>query len=286
MPRDMAVDALRKFASEKDADRIIAALLSNEKTARRQQVSRSVTRLLLERLGARGRAAVEGAMDRLDPEARMFALWKLKGFVLDKAIDDLHAAGVVTIAREPLLDAVRLDQELIDERGPLDVSNPDTFVEALTKAGVLLTFDAETGMVPCDHDDLIRRFAEHSLGRFTPECMVQTWNRKREHDDNTPYTVRFLHKGRLYRFAAENKGDWYDVESIHRALNFALRTAGQKERYITLASNGQAASFVFAVPAAFLPIAEKYGLALSDDPDAAMRKGKDFEEKAINRLRE
>ena len=59
--------------------------------------------------------------------------------------------------------------------------------------------------------------------------------------------------------------------------NFALETTWRKERFLALESGGQDASFVFADPAALAPIAAKYGLPLSDDPDAAMRKGKEFD---------
>jgi hypothetical protein len=156
---------------------------------------------------------------------------------------------------------MRRDQEFLDDTGP-DRSNPDTLAHALNIADIPTTFDAETGSVPCYHDHLIRRFAKKTAGRFAPEGMLQTWNRTREDDDNGSYTVRFLYMGRLYRFNAENRGDWYDVEAVHRALNFALETGRRKERFHWLASVGQAESFVFAAPDAFLPIAEKYGLPL------------------------
>jgi hypothetical protein len=284
-PYDMTVDALARFASEKDADRIISTLLADQKKPRRA-ISRSVARLLFERLRARGRTALEGVMDKLDPEARMWAIWKLKGFDLGMAIDDLHAAGVVNILRAPLLEQVRRDPEFLAEHDPFDPTDSDTLVAALGHAGIFTTFDTETGMVPCHHDDLIKRFVKNSGGRFIPDGLVQTWNRKDEHDGNAPFTVQFFYKGRLYRFGAENRGDWYDVAAVHRALNFALSTAGQKDRFLALKSSGQAASFVFAVPDSFEPIAKKYGLPLSSDPDEAMRKGKEFEERAIKRLQE
>jgi hypothetical protein len=268
-----AVDALRSFASEKDADRILAAVLLDERKRHRLGISRAVPRLLIERLGERGRAAALASMDQFEPWARMWALWKLNGLNLDMAIDDLRAAGVIAIEREPLLKRIRLDQDYLDEHSPLDLSDSDTLTEALTQADVLTNFDAETGMVPCDHDRLIRLFAKHSRGQFAPECVVQTWDRKREDNVNAPYTVRFLYRGRAYRFGAENKSDWYDVQAVYRALNFALATAGQKERFVWLATGGQAESFVFAAPEAFEPIAKKYGLPIYHPRGAEAREG-------------
>jgi hypothetical protein len=95
------------------------------------------------------------------------------------------------------------------------------------------------------------------------------------------YTVRFVYKGRLYCFGAENYGDWYDVDAVHRALNFALEKADQRERFIALESDGQIAAFVFADPARFVPLAKKHGLPLSNGANSAMRKGKEFERKTI-----
>jgi hypothetical protein len=282
-PYDMEVDALRKFATERDADRIINALLGDPKQAGQPVVSFAVTRLLLERLGAKGRVAIEQSMDRLEPRARMLAAWKLNSLDLGTAIDELHAAGVLPLAREPLLKLMRRAPEGDERRDQLDTSDPDTLTEALIRAGIVTVFDAETGTLPCDHHRLILEFAENSDGRFAPECPVQTWHRRGEDELDAAYTVRFVYRGRLYSFGAENRGDWYDVAAVVRALNFALETAGQRERFIALASDGQVASFVFADPQKFLPIASKYALILSDDPDAAMRKGKEYEQDVLKR---
>ncbi len=76
-------------------------------------------------------------------------------------------------------------------------------------------FDTEFDEIPCPHHLLIMEFAENSGGGFDPECAVQTWHRKNREDIRADYTVQFLYKGRLYRFEAENHGDWYDVEAVN-----------------------------------------------------------------------
>jgi hypothetical protein len=181
-----------------------------------------------------------------------------------------------------VLMGMRQPGEAGDEPRPLDLADPYALLGALAQAGLLTVFDAETGMVPCDHHRLILEFGEGSAGRFVPECPVQLWHQQGEEDYDAPYTVQFLYRGKLYSFGAENYGDWYDVEAVQNAINFALADAGRPERYLALESDGQMAQFVFADPAAFLPVAERYGLPLSGDPTAAMRKGKEYEQ----RLRE
>jgi hypothetical protein len=284
-PYSSEVAALQLYATERDADRIIASLIDGPRKAGRDVISLEVTRLLLEKLGARGRAVVERSMDHLEPRARMFALWKIRGIDLRDLLDDLQAAGVVTTSSEALIEQRRqavAKHPFSSE--PLDTSNPESVIEALGQAGILTGFDVETGVLPCGHHRLILDFAANSTGRFHPECAVEIWHRKNEEDFEAPYTVRFIDRGRLYTFGAENHGDWYDVEAVVQAINFALETAGKAERFIALDGDGQVALYVLADPKAFRPIAAKYALPLSDEPDKAMRDGKAFEQKVIEQF--
>ncbi len=283
---DMTVGTLRKYAKEKDAERIIAVLVDSERRPTRPVLSLEVVRLLIEHLGTPGRRAVEEAGDRLEASARMWAMWKLKGLSLDSAIDELRTAGVIGLTREAVHEKMHRAREPMGEKKsePVDTSDPQTLTEALASAGIVTSFDVESDEIPCNHHHLVMEFAENSGGRFQPECAVQTWHQKDQEDLDAPYTVRFLYRGRLYRFDTENLGDWYDVEAVYRALNFALTTAGQKERFIGLETGGQTAAFVCADPEAFLPIAKKYGLPLSNDPDAAVRAGKEFDRKVFEGL--
>jgi hypothetical protein len=95
--------------------------------------------------------------------------------------------------------------------------------------------------------------------------------------------VAFLYGERAYVFGAENYGDYYDVEAVVGALNFALEDAGRPERFLGVAGRGQCACYVFAEPGAFLPLAEKYGLPVSADHAGPMRAGRAFEGQVARR---
>ncbi len=281
----LAALTLRGLASEKNADRIIDAILDVEKRPGRT-VSLEEARLLIDRLGPRGRQVVEESLGKMHPLTRMWATWKLKGVNLDAAIDDLRAAGIITMSRDAILETMRRSTATYGDTEPIDRCDSRGFEEALGAAGILTGFDTESGLVPCSYDELIMRFAENSRGGFDVECAVQTYKPESTKDKrDAPYTVRFLYKGRLYRFGPEDRGDWYDVEAVDRAVNFALETAGRKERFLALLNAGQGAAFVFADPAVFRPIAAKYGLPLSNDPDSAVRQGKEFERRAIEKIK-
>jgi hypothetical protein len=272
-PWDSLLGVLHRHATPADAERILPAVLPDP--AEPRPVRLSVVRLVLERLGEAGRRAVEAHAGHLEPDARMWVLWKQRGLDLRSALADLRAAGVIDLPPEEVLARLARKRER-EEEGPLDLTDPGALKAALDCAGVLVAFDAERDQVPCDHDALLLEFAEASGGRFTPECPVQVWHQQGE-EDNAPYTVKFLHRGRLFEFGAENYGDWYDVEAVRQALNFALADAGLPQRYLALHGKGQIAELVFADPAAFVPVAERYGPALSEDASQAMRLGKVYE---------
>jgi hypothetical protein len=267
---------LERFASEKDADRIIDALLETRKTPRDSMTPVEV-RFLINRLGPRGRRVVEESLDVLDSCTRMWATWKVKGLSLDAAIDELRAAGIIKMSREAVLEGLRRFRESVGKAAPFDDSDASALDLVLAQAEVLsILFFAETNDLPPNHHELIMWLAKNSGGEFEPECAVQTWHGKNENDLQAPSTVQFLYEGRLYSFGADNRHYSYDVEAVHRALNFALETAGRKGRFIALETGG-GDTFVFADPDAFRPIAAKYALPLAGDPDSALREGKTCE---------
>jgi hypothetical protein len=245
---------LRKWAAETDADRIFDAI-SGAYTPAEPPPTFEELPTLLERLGPRGRKIVEESLGRLPPHERMFATWRLEGLTLDAVIDDLRAAGVITMSRDAVFEEIRRSRARFEKFTPIDHSDPHWILDVLGAAGILsLGFFDITGELP--HEQIMT-FAMNSGGGFDPEFAVQTSHRKDKEDLDARYTVQFLYRGRLYRFGA---GDRSDVKAVQRALNFALETAGRKERFI-----GLEPGFVFADPAAFRPIAAKYMLPLSDD---------------------
>ncbi len=279
----LACDALERLATPKNSDRIIDAFLDLHKREK-GHIAMAEARLLMDHLGPRGKRVLQESIDDLEPNARAWVTWKLKGLTVDAAIDDLRAAGIIKKGRQEILELMRRGSEATGSPAPIDHSDPSLLWDALSWADVLTSFDTETDELPCLHHHLIMEFAENSRGAFNPECAVQTWHRKNQDVVRAPYTVRFLDNGRVYRFGAENLGDWYDVRAVVGALNLALATAGRRERYIGMETGGQDAAYVFADPAAFRAFAAKYMLPLSNDPADAERRGKEYERQVIKEL--
>jgi HEAT repeat protein len=258
-PWNRLFDLLGRHANERNFGSICDVLYPQPSGQRERPICMEEARLLLEKLGQPGRELLTRNRARLGVYALPWVAWKLLGLDVRTALAELHAAGVIPQPPQELLRL--LIRPLHGVEPPYIMSPPGLLTQALELAGVVTTVDVESGQVPCRHEDLVRRFAANSCGRFTPECPVQMWYREDEEDRDTPYLVQFIHRGKLYRFVASNSHlDYYDVAAVVGGINAALERDGHPERYLVLQPDGQSTWFVFADPAAFLPIAERYFL--------------------------
>ena len=179
----------------------------------------------------------------------MLAHWRLRGLDLNKALDDLHAAGVIAIDSRQLLAKMRDPGTYrLGSDEPIDPSGPGTLFQALGSAGLVTASNADPEEEPCRHDRLIFEFAAGSAGRFEPEAAVQARNTSGKAGTPSAYTVRFLCDRRLFVFEAAYQVRLYDVGAVHRALNGALEATGRAERFLALRPQGGDVSFVFADP--------------------------------------
>lgn len=166
----------------------------------------------------------------------------------------------------------------------LEGHTPPELLDAFVAAKCVISFDTETGTLPCRHDQLLQDFANASRGRFVPEAASEEWLKKKKSDDEAPYRVQFIHQGRLYDGELRNLGDWYDVERLTAMINRALQDAEMPERFVSLASEGQEATFIFAEPSRLTPLAKKFHMPLSDDVGEATKRGLEFEQSVKEQL--
>ncbi|PQO39019.1 hypothetical protein C5Y96_03900 [Blastopirellula marina] len=267
-------DDIAKYAKPGDFERISQRLLAMDKPW-----DGSVVLLCYDTFDEAGKKFIEQNQDRLDPVAQSVAYWKSQGIDLKVALADFHAAGIVSQMPDELLAEMAKPGPSGDGPKEIDFNNPYELIGALAFAEIVVMFDAESGQIPCDHAQLLFDFARASRGKFAPEAPVQFWLRKAEDDYDGPYIVQFISDGRLFRCGAENYGDWYDVQAVMNLANFTLTETGHAERFISLESSGQFVSLVFADPAKFFPLAEKYRIPLAEDASQAMQKGIEFEQR-------
>lgn len=275
---------LREHVTENDFDRVVPMVVDAYQRSKKA-MDRGTVELLWAKFGSRGRQFIKDNLNNLDKDARMWAFWKLENKDLVAAITELEMAGVIQSKPSELIQKMRDIQKANGVTSPLDTSDPDLLLGALLTAEIVVMFDIETNRSRLYHDRLILAFAHASNGRFAPQWPIQICHRAKEEDYDSHYTVQFVLKNRLFRTDAENSRKGYDVEAVVRLIHFALDTVGEPRRIIALATGDQTTSFVFADPVAFLPIAKKYGLPLSQDPTEAMRQGIDFEKRVMDRTK-
>lgn len=93
--------------------------------------------------------AAMGFTERLEPGARMSIMWRANGWNAVSAMDQVVGAGLLdeSAYRKALKD---LEVEAKDDR-----NGDASLLGVLWEADVFLAFDAETGMLPCRHDQLL-----------------------------------------------------------------------------------------------------------------------------------
>ncbi len=267
---------IAKHAKPSDFERISQRLLKAE-----QPWDSSVVVLCYDKLGQAGKQFIQQHADRLDPNAQSVAHWKAHGLDLKVALDEFNAAGIIPQTPDELLEEMAQPTAYSDGPTKVDMNDPFALIGALATAEILVMFDAESGKLPCDHDQLLLDYARSSQGKFAPESPIQFWLREGEDDYDGPYMIQLVADGRLFRCGAENYGDWYDVEAVTDLVNFTLAETGHPQRFIPLETGDQMASLVFADPAKFMPLAKKYRIAVSEDETQAMQQGRAFEQQVL-----
>lgn len=219
---------------------------------------------------------IEQHATKLDPASLSHIRQKHKQDSLTSIAEAVKSSGLLSEA-----EVESAISQLANQAGE---ENSGLF-ELLYAAKSAIAFDAETGMLPCRHDNLIRDFAAASRGRFDPKGTLEIWHRKNQEDFESPYTLQFVLDRKLYKAEIRNLGDWYDVERVVQMINVALSQSGRHERFVGLAAEGQIAMFVFVDPSLLPGVAKQFNMALSDDFESAMRQGLEFESHVRTQLK-
>ena len=199
-----------------------------------------------------------GYFDKLDKVLHNKRLIKLlkesyeltKGSVQEIA-NDLFEFGVVD---KPF------SKEIIDkakEQTEYDGSNGYIY-NFLTVSGIYQWFDAETGFVPVDYDNLIKEFAKNSNGKLVT---IDVWmDVAIDEDYKVDYKIYLSANERIYIVKPEDIGDWYDVDLILNLMNTVLSDSKLKERYIFIDTGDQTVQILFGPKDKVNLFAKKYKL--------------------------
>lgn len=161
---------------------------------------------------------------------------------------DLSKSSVETIAKD-LLDFGVIDQPISEaiitkakEKNEDEYSDGDLY-NLLSVSGIHLWFDAETGFVPVDYDNLIRQFSENSNGKLNT---LDVWmDADVDKDYNVKYKIYVYANNNIYIMAPEDIGDWYDVNMTLKLMNTIAKDAKLSEEFVFVDTGDQTAQILF-----------------------------------------
>lgn len=279
---EIQTEAIEAFGSLKKNSGNIHDLELLDKIAAKANKPRLIGTVTEAMLAVGGDEAAKRAakyVDKLDPIMRMKIMWKVKRFKLEQVLTRMKSLGVIKS-----FNTDKVIKELA--AGKID-DYDDTVLLFLVfyDNNIILDFDVETDQLPSRHDQLILDFSAASNSIFTPVYADQIWHQMHEEDYDAHYTVRFVYNNILYKFEARNLGDWYDLEQVIKAINFALKNTGKKERFFQLYSGGQNAWFIFGNEENITKLANEFYFPLEANLEAPMKRGKEAEEQAMKELK-
>jgi hypothetical protein len=153
--------------------------------------------------------------------------------------------------------------------------------DVLTAYGRVTGFDTETGQWPNEHDGLLAELA--ALASPALDGVVFEEIHQVDHASPDPYILHAYADGNRYRLAAQNLGDWYDVEAVLGLLNAILVARKSEVRLVTLPTGDQTAA-VLAGPRAGIAALVKRRLIAVAAPGEGEAAGKEFEDQVIEQL--
>ncbi|MEM8605887.1 MAG: hypothetical protein AAGF92_02180 [Myxococcota bacterium] len=201
-------------------------------------------------------------------------------------------ATLAQFSTNAAVDAAALEWGLVEEalsEQPEPDGGPGSvlLVDRLLDAGRLHVLDVETGMFPNEHDALMVELAgyagEDLAGVVFEEVPPKIRQTDQAWETVGPYLLRAYADGQILETKAADYGDWYDLDAVLGLLNATLRELESDVRYVVVDTDGQIAS-VLGAPKSGIARARERGLMVFVNADEAMRLGKEFEQKYIERL--
>lgn len=276
-----ALMAIKELFKDSHHELLVDGLMDAMRDTTKPSDLSELAKALLDVGGERAEAELRVACQRLPEFTRDEILAQLDAMPATRMVELLHELDIVN-AKDPLafIDQMRKERgaDNIDADGELDL------LSILHASGNLAFLDVETGVIPVRHDRLIGELGKGSGGAFQPTACLEQMLRDDPEDWDAPYRVQFIFGNRLYRFAARNLGDWYDLERVVTVCNRALKDSGSPRRFFAMATGGQLAGLTCLTPTQAAALARLFHVTWSDELGAAMESGKAYEDEVIRRL--
>lgn len=275
--RQYAARAVEPLVKDRNDPHDIAALSNALKHEERPCVVAAIAKALLA-AGLAGQAAVEAALDRSEPWARVELSWRLSGGTDRELADILTEAGVMDpISDEQLVEALS---------GGFDVRN------LIAAGGRRLVVFSVKSFTELEHFELFRELLkvarpviavddlkETCSANLLREPVAQMPNVEKVTDLGTVCTISFQYQGRAFCFETNPQGRWHDVSAVMKGFDDFMKAIGRDDRCYELELGGEYALFVVAPASRFEPVAARLGIPLERDSESARDAAKAFQRK-------
>lgn len=129
----------------------------------------------------------------------------------------------------------------------------------------VIHFDTEQGMIPVNYDDLILNI--HSKIKSLPNPTVETVSKQKAgsatNSEEYEYTLLINYKDCTYKINPGDYGDYFDSHSVMNIMNYILNDFNKQERLISMRTDDQGTTYIFANPSDLIELYEKFNLELN-----------------------
>lgn len=224
---------------------------------------------------ARARVTKALTQGRVPAEERVALWWGQLGWGWPELLKPFVEAKVL-----PSLPA-QLGPALLRsfEDSPLGAPTPGGLVALLQQLGAAYAYDAEAGVIPPPHGQLVRDLIEAT------KALELDWVGQLATTQQSPRTeLGVISRGRLYKVEVQVEGDHYDSGPVLELLNAILKDQGQPKRFQLLKGSSQIAEVLLGEPKALETASKAVGLVLNGTQDSARATGQAFEERMQKRF--
>lgn len=180
---------------------------------------------------------------------RITKTYKQSFISIENVLNDMLALGIVNSRPDKSI------LQKIEGESPGDQRN--YIYGILDHFKLSYDFDAETDMLPCDYDVLLRGFVTKSEGILSNILVAMD---TKEEGGIIDYTVKVVHKNKAFVIHPQFLDDWYDIPTVNALLEKMLEDAGCSKRFVSIDSGGQMMQYIFGYPDKVMALAKKYEL--------------------------
>jgi hypothetical protein len=281
--RARAACAMERLTKGKNDSRDIAALSDALAREERPGVVAAVAKALLA-AGPDGWPAIQAALDRSEPWAKMELSWRIRGGTDRELADLLAEAGVM----DPITDEelTRALSKGFDIRSLIWAGGERFVIFHVKSSEGLEHFKLFQDLLKAARPTVtVENLKEIINANLLREPVAATPNVERVTDFGTVCTLSFQYEGKAFSFEVHPQGRWHDVASVMKGFDAFMKAIGRDDRCYEFEGGDEWAQLVVAPASKFEPVAASLGIPIERDSESARDAAKAYQRQIQNMYR-